>query len=233
VLHFDKHSFPVIEPKGDQHSVVVEVGELLPRGLGLLSRQKRQLIVTVEMDLERLSTEVGALEQALRDIALSPAAARKVGNQSRPENTMADAAGRRPGRLPLAKPIVVFKRERAIMTNEGKGVRRYHFSRRKLLLAGSTAAAASALVRQALSKPRKRKRARLPRCLRRTAKHPGHLRASRLPTEVLAASASTPRSAAQAPWVAATFGTQAKATVGLHRTMRQGGPRLNRGYPQV
>jgi arylsulfatase A-like enzyme len=31
------------------------------------------------------------------------------------------------------------------MTNEGKGVRKHHFSRRKLLLAGSTAAAASAL----------------------------------------------------------------------------------------
>jgi arylsulfatase A-like enzyme len=30
------------------------------------------------------------------------------------------------------------------MTNEGKGVRKHHFSRRKLLLAGSTAAAASA-----------------------------------------------------------------------------------------
>ena len=31
------------------------------------------------------------------------------------------------------------------MTNEGKGVRKHHFSRRKLLLAGSTAAGASAL----------------------------------------------------------------------------------------
>lgn len=38
-----------------------------------------------------------------------------------------------PGRLPLAKPNVVFKRERAIMTNEGKGVRKHHFSRRKPL----------------------------------------------------------------------------------------------------
>jgi arylsulfatase len=49
------------------------------------------------------------------------------------------------GRLPLAKPMGFSQRERAIMTKAGKGVRKHHFSRRKLLLAGSTAVAASAL----------------------------------------------------------------------------------------
>jgi len=50
-----------------------------------------------------------------------------------------------PARLPLAKQISLSKQARTIMTTEGKGVRKHQISRRKVLLAGPTAAAASAL----------------------------------------------------------------------------------------
>ena len=80
-----EHRLPVLVTEGDQIAVVVEVGEIGARTVLVFAGQVSKLIVAVEMHLEGRAADVGALQQALLDVA-SPAAASSVGNQSRPEN---------------------------------------------------------------------------------------------------------------------------------------------------
>jgi hypothetical protein len=55
-LHLAEHGLPVPVPVGDQHAVVVEVGEVGALALRLLAKEVRKLVVAVEMHLEVLAS---------------------------------------------------------------------------------------------------------------------------------------------------------------------------------
>src|ERR1700743_722962 len=82
---------PVIEARGHQFSVVIEVEEFVASAMLLLSGKVGQLVVAVEMHLESLATNACAFEQAFLDIGAAS------GSQEGREPIEAGEHFRRPG----------------------------------------------------------------------------------------------------------------------------------------
>ncbi|MNP65229.1 hypothetical protein D3C76_1608040 [compost metagenome] len=68
---FTPDDLPVVEAHSHQLGFIVEVVELLARALVGFAGQIIQLVVAIQVHLEVLAAEVGALEQALLDVGVT------------------------------------------------------------------------------------------------------------------------------------------------------------------
>ncbi len=59
--HFAEDRFPIAKSQADQLGIIIEIVKLLTIALRLLAKQIRQLIVSVEMNLEGFPSEVRTL----------------------------------------------------------------------------------------------------------------------------------------------------------------------------
>ena len=99
----EEDDLPVVEPQRGEIAVVVHIEEVLPRALGGLPGQVRQLVVSVQMDLVGGAVQSAPL-RSRSAISGTPAADSSVINQSlwltMPVNTF--PAGMRAGQRTIA-----------------------------------------------------------------------------------------------------------------------------------
>ena len=98
-----EHHLPVLVAHRHELGVVVDVEELLARGLLLLAGEHRQLVVAVEVHLERLAHRVVAREQLVLDVRLAGRGQQRREPVERAKISLLTCPGRmRPGQRIIA-----------------------------------------------------------------------------------------------------------------------------------